>query len=101
MNRNLELKQRLERLQDEKNAADVRNTELKQALEEFIFSTDKRGIEEDEEDGKPLEQPVDGKLTLVLYVQNSYGSWKTRKVMENYSDILHKEIFYLFSIDWS
>jgi hypothetical protein len=67
MNRNLELKQRLERLQEEKNAADVRCTELKQALEEFIFSTDKRGIEEDQEDGKPLEESVDGKITLILY----------------------------------
>ena len=69
MNRNLELKQRLERLQNEKNAADVRCTELKQALEEFIFSTDKRGMDEDEEDGKPLEGPVvDGKISLYLRI---------------------------------
>lgn len=61
MNRNLELKQRLERLQEEKNAADVRCAELKQALEEFIFSTDKRGDEEDQEDGKNMEEPVQGK----------------------------------------
>jgi hypothetical protein len=66
MNRNLELKQRLERLQDEKNATDVRCTELKQALEEFIFSTDKRGLEEDEEDGKTLQEPVQGKICIIF-----------------------------------
>lgn len=63
MNRNLDLKQRLERLQDEKNAADIRCTELKQALEEFIFSTDKRVDGEDQEDGKTLQEPEPGKIT--------------------------------------
>jgi hypothetical protein len=84
MNRNLELKQRLERLQEEKNAADVRCTELKQALEEFIFSTDKRGIEEDQEDGKPLEESVDGKITLIKPV--GYSSFTDpRGILRNIS----------------
>ena len=77
MNRNLELKQRLERLQDEKNAADVRCTELKQALEEFIFSTDKRDIDEDQEDTKNLPEPVQGNINkydsvLLYYIDLFY-----------------------------
>ena len=74
MNRNLELKQRLEKLQEEKNAADVRCTEMKQAFDEFMFSTDKRGMEQDEEDGgETLEEPVEGKIfahlmeNLIIY----------------------------------
>lgn len=69
MNRNLELTQRMERLQEEKNAADVRCTELKQALEEFIFSTDKRN--NDLEEGENLmEESLEG--TDEVYCMFSY-----------------------------
>ena len=74
MNRNLELKQRLERLQEEKNAADVRCTEMKQAFDEFMFSTDKRAMEQDQEDGaESSEEPVEGKMALLIRFKRKFS----------------------------
>ena len=68
LEKNTLLKERLDSLQEEKDNSDVRCTELKQALEEFIYSTDKRGEKEnDEQPASTEEEPVDtglGKVKL-------------------------------------
>lgn len=69
MNRNLELQKELECLHEEKMVADVRCTELKKALEEFIFATDKRDNEEKVPESKSLAEEVEGIRVVVIHIR--------------------------------
>lgn len=73
VNKNKSLKERLQNLQEEKNNADIRCTELKQALEEFIYSTDKRGNKDlhhksPNGDQQEIDKTIQGKFVIKLYI---------------------------------